>query len=128
MHGVSATILQLSYTDVIFAVVGAGVIFIIIKFISGGVRMFITRSSIIHYTPDQLDNLLESCYNTFPIDNLNFNGATFHRGTSVRVTTVRKTIIEGQFIGVNQAEMLCLVTDSTIVAQDLDAIQEIQNL
>jgi len=90
--------------------------------------MFITRASVIHFDPEQLEGLLESCYHTFPIDNLDFKGATFRRGASVRITTTRKTIIEGQFVGANKAEMICLVTDNTIIAQEIGAILEMQDL
>jgi len=120
--------IHLTYNDVIFSVVGAAVLFIVIKVLSIVIKLFVTRTSEIFFDPDQLDGLLESCYNTFPIENLDFNGATFRRGTSVRVTTVRQNVIEGQFIGTNQSEMVCIVTDKSIIAQEIGAIQEIQSM
>jgi len=117
---------MIGINDVIFAVVGAGVLFILYKGIVGTIRIFVTRASIIPFNPDQIDHVLENCYRTFPIESLDFNGATFRRGVEVRITTNRNITIEGQFIGANQSEMLCLMTNETIIAQEIGAILEMQ--
>ena len=120
--------IPLTQNDILLAIAGAAVLFIVFRLLSGAVRLFISHTKEIKFHPDQLSNILENCYRTFPIDNIDFNGATFRRGTPVRITTIRQTTIEGQFIGTNQAEMLCLMTDSSVIAQEIGAILEIQAL
>ena len=120
--------IPLTQNDMLFAIAGAGILIVIYRLLSGAIRMFITRTSEVKFHPDQLGNILENCYRTFPIDCFNFNGATFKRGAPVRITTTRQTTIEGKFIGTNQAEMLCLVTDSSVIAQEIGSILEIQAL
>ena len=120
--------IPLTQNDVIFAVVGAIIIFAFYRLISGALRMFITRTSEISFHPDQQANILENCYRTFPIESFSFGGATFRRGAPVRITTTRQTTIEGKFIGTNQAEMICLMTDTSVIAQEIGAILEIQAL
>ena len=118
--------IPITQNDILFAVAGAAVIFFSYRFVFNFVRFFISRTNIIPFDPDQLDNVLQNCYRTFPIDSLEFGGNTYQRGTTVRVTSTRKTAIEGQFIGTNQAQMLCVLTKSTVVAQELSIVSEIE--
>jgi len=118
--------IPLTQNDIIFAIIGASVLFIIFRFVSVIIRLLVTRTSEMRFNPDQLDQVLLNCYTSFPIENLDFNGRTFARGTPIRITTTRKTTIEGQFIGTNQAELLCLMTDTSIIAQEIGTILEIQ--
>jgi len=120
--------IPITTNDLLFALVGAAIIFVVFKAVSAAARMFISRSSEIHFNPDQFDNILENCYRTFPIDCLSFQGATFRRGASVRVTTIRETIIEGHFIGINRSEMVCFMTDRSVIAQEIGSIREITAL
>ena len=118
--------IPLSLNDVLFAIIGAAVLFVIYRFVSGIIRLLITRTTEMRFNPDQADHVLQNCYTTFPIESLDFNGITFARGMPVRITTTRKTTIEGQFIGTNQAELICLMTESSVIAQEIRAVLEIQ--
>jgi len=118
--------IPITQNDIIFAIIGAAVIFLIYKLLSAAIRVFIHRAFERNFNPDQIDTVLENCYRSFPIDNFSFNGATFHRGAAVRITTHRKAVIEGQFIGTNQSDLVCLVTDNSVIAQEIGAIMEMQ--
>ena len=118
--------IPLTQNDLIFSIAGAAVLFVIYKFVAAIVHMLITRTSEIKFNPDQHDDVLRNCYRTFPIDNLRFNGITFNRGMTVRITTTKQTTLEGHFIGINKSEMVCLITDNSVIAQEIDTIQEIQ--
>ena len=118
--------IPLTQSDIIFAIVGAALIFVVLKFAGILVRIFITRTSEIQFAPDQLGEMLENCYRTFPIEILDFNGETYRRGTVLRITTTRNKTIEGQLVGTNQAQMLCLVTSNSVIAQEIGAIQEVK--
>jgi len=118
--------ISLTQNDLIFALAGAAVIFLIYKVLSAAIRVFIHRAFERRFNPEQIETVLENCYRSFPIDNFSFGGATFHRGASVRITTHRKIVIEGQFIGTNQSDLVCLVTDNSVIAQEIGAIMEMQ--
>ena len=120
--------IPLTINDIIFAVVGAAILFAIYRIVSAMIRMFVTRTTIIRFHPNQLDNILQNCYHNFPIDYISFKGATFLRGATVRITTSRHAVIEGKLIGTNDAKMVCLMTGNSIIAQEIDAILEIQAL
>ena len=120
--------IPLTQNDILFALVGAAVLFTIYRLLSATIRIFITRTTEIRFHPDQLDHILQNCYRNFPIDFINFKGITFRRGATVRITTSRNATIEGQLIGTNNAEMVCLVTDSSVIAQEIESILEIQAL
>ena len=120
------SMIPLTQNDIIFAIIGAALIFVVLKFLITIARILITSSSEIQFAPDQLGEMLENCYRTFPIEKLDFNGETYRRGTTLRITTNRNRTIEGQLVGTNQSEMLCLVTDHSVIAQEIGAIQEIK--
>ena len=120
--------IPLTQYDIIFAVVGAAAIFILIKLVSAAVRFIINSAREISFDPTQIDNVLENCYRTFPIDSFSFNGATIRRGIFVRITTTRQATFEGRFIGINRADMVCLMTENKIIAQEINAIAEINAL
>jgi len=118
----------LTQNDVFFAIVVAAIIFLVCKVISAVYHMSSLRASIIPYTPGELDSMLDTCYRAFPIESFDFKGNTLRRGTTVRVTTTRQVIIEGQFMGRTESEVLCFLTDTCMIAQTPNAIQEIQIL
>ena len=64
--------IPLTQNDIIFAVAGAVILFTVYKLLSGFIRLIITRE--IRFSPDQLSNVLENCYRTFPIESLDFDG------------------------------------------------------
>ena len=118
--------IPLTINDVLFSIGGAAILFVLYKAIAAAIRIYINKAFEQNFNPDQIQNVLENCYRTFPIDSLSFNGAIFTRGTPVRIKTSRKTTIEGQFIGVNQSELVCLITEKSVIAQEIKAILEIQ--
>ena len=120
--------IPLTQNDIIFALVGAVMLFAIYRLISAIVRMFITRTTVIRFHPHQFEHMRHNCFINFPIDFLNFNGATFHRGTPIRITTTRQATFEGHLIGTNKAEMVCIMTENSVIAQEIGSIHEIKEL
>lgn len=116
---------SLTEQDVIYAAVLAFMLTWIISTLSKVFKVVITRSTEFNFHPNNLESVLQKCYHMFPTDMIRFNGATFKRGMVVRVTTSQHKIIEGQFIGINHENMVCFVTQRSIVAQELDKIEEI---
>ncbi|MCL2188374.1 MAG: hypothetical protein FWC16_07685 [Defluviitaleaceae bacterium] len=112
--------------DLISAAFWAAVIVVLIRLIGWAFRMLISHTRHIAFDPAKLEEVRKSCKHLFPIENLKFNGTTFKRGTIVRVITRKQDSIEGEFLGTNGNNMMCLVTQESIIAQELHAIETIQ--
>jgi len=125
--------IPLTLSDIFMAILWGTIIFIIIKVLSNLFRSFIARTTIYPLRPEQLtqeqlDALLRRCQYMFPIEMVVWAGNTYHRGNSLRVVTVNNATIEGEFIGVNNEKMICLVTPQSVVAQEINSISDITKL
>lgn len=116
------------YYDIIFAALLALVITWMIGAGTRVMKVVITRSTELGYRPSDLELVLQRCYGMFPIDSLSFKGATFRRGMTVRVLTNRKKTIEGRFVGTNKDNMVCFLTPNSVIAHELDNIEEMRVL
>ena len=68
---------------------------------------------------------IDRCKELFPIDRITFRGREFTRGMKIKVTTLQKNVIEGEFIGLNQVNLVCIKTGDKIIAHQLEKIAEI---
>lgn len=68
---------------------------------------------------------VDRCKELFPIDVLSFKGREFKRGTQIKVTTLQKNTIVGEFIGLNQMNLVCIKTGNQIIAHQLEKIAEV---
>ena len=69
--------------------------------------------------------VMDRCYTLFPLDKINFKGQTFTRGMKIRVTTTTNTDFEGELIGGNTKNMVCIKTSKYIIAHEIQNIQSI---
>jgi hypothetical protein len=118
--------IPLTINDLFNAAFWAAVIVIAIRLLGWGFRLIIARTSHINFDPSRAEEVLQRCRRLFPIEQLHFDGATIKRGTFVRIVTNRQAALEGEFVGTNRNDMLCLVTNSSVIAQELQAIETIQ--
>jgi hypothetical protein len=120
--------IPLTAQDIILAAGAALALTWLINALSRLFRSVVNRSTEFDYTPQTRDFMLEKCYALFPTEYLRFNDELFKRGMQVRVFTYRNKQIEGQFIGVNDDNMICVMTQRRVVAQELTMIEEIEAL
>ena len=66
----------------------------------------------------------EKCQELFPIESVTFQGRQFTRGMRVKITTIKKNSIEGELIGMNQVNLICIKTNTQIIAHQLEKIEE----
>ncbi|MCL2203637.1 MAG: hypothetical protein FWB88_06830 [Defluviitaleaceae bacterium] len=118
--------IPLTVDDLINAVFWAVVIVIVIRLMGWMLRSLIARTRYINFDPARLEEVRKRCSRLFPIENLQFDGTTFKRGTIIRIITRQQAAIEGEFLGTNMNNMLCLVTNQSVIAQELTAIETIQ--
>ncbi len=67
----------------------------------------------------------ERCKELFPIESIEFHGQQFQRGMKIRVTTLQKNIIEGELIGMNHVNLVCIRTANKIIAHQLEKIADV---
>ncbi len=116
---------SLTWQEVLIAAILAKVVTWLIKAVSALFKAVITRSTEFEFSKKNEGDVIERCYEMFPTEYVLFNGITFKRGMRVCVVTLRRKKYEGRFIGVNHENMLCVMTDRSVVAQELDTIEDI---
>lgn len=115
----------LTIEDIVYAALLALFLTWMITTISNAFKIVISHPTEFDYNPQDLAKLLQKCYVLFPRDSILFHGQTFKRGMKVRVVTIREKIFEGQLIGSNSDNMLCVLTGKNLIAQELDDISDI---
>ncbi len=68
---------------------------------------------------------IDRCKELFPIDVLSFQGREFSRGTQIKVKTIQDNVIIGEFIGLNQVNLVCIKMGNQIIAHQLEKIAEV---
>ena len=117
--------LTLTIQDVFYAAILAFFLTWVILSLIKIFRVVTTRTSEFDYRPGDMSRVLEKCYALFPRDIVQFQGKTYTRGMMVRVTTDQNRSITGQLVGLNNENILCLVTNRYIVAQEMEKIDSI---
>lgn len=119
----------LTFSDILFAATAAMLItWSVMSFIS--LRRLFKNQAIgsIQKSEKELTNILQKCYNLFPKDIVQFRGKTFKRGMRVRIITNQHKTIEGKLIGMNNEDILCVITQKYIIAHEISNIEEITDI
>lgn len=98
-----------------------------------GINWMRLRQSGVQATTFEMKNLNMAevnakCRELFPIDKLAFQGHTFMRGMRLRITTRQNNAFEGEFIGTNEMNLVCIRTQTQIVIHQKEKIEEITEL
>lgn len=118
--------LSLTTQDIVYAAILALVFTWLINTLSKVFNVVVTRSTEFDFHPKNLEAVTQKCYSMFPNESIKFNGAVYKRGMRVKVVTNQKKIYEGRFIGINSENMACFITTQSVVAQELDKIEDIR--
>ncbi|MCD8090316.1 MAG: hypothetical protein LUD81_06800 [Clostridiales bacterium] len=70
-------------------------------------------------------DVIERCHKLFPIEVIEYRGTTFKRGMWVKITLSNNKTFIGSFVGVNTQNMVCVITQKNIIAQELRAIEDL---
>ncbi len=82
----------------------------------------------IDFSKGEAKQFLQKCYALFPMDVVPFHGQEFKRGMRIRMTTTHRKVIEGEIVGLNRDNIICLITRNFVVAQDMKNVEEIEIL
>ena len=69
--------------------------------------------------------IIKKCIAMFPVETIYFRGKVFTKGMKVRITTFQERVIEGEIIGKNEMDILCLIAGQHIIAHDIAKIEDI---
>lgn len=72
--------------------------------------------------------ILERCYTLFPLDSISFHGRQFKRGMRIKITTRQNKTFEGEFIGTNNRNLVCIMTNKLVVAHEMNNISDITSM
>ncbi|MCL2499018.1 MAG: hypothetical protein FWE90_01645 [Defluviitaleaceae bacterium] len=118
--------IPLTSTDLLNAALMALAILLAVRLLGRVFRIMLARTRHIRFDPARAEEVRKRCTRLFPIEYLQFNGATFERGTILRIITDKQAAIEGEFLGANRNDIMCLVTDGSVIAQEMHCIETIQ--
>ena len=117
----------LTSEDILYADLGAVLITWVIKIIMKLNKIIKNPMSLLDKSED-LRQVIQRCYKLFPMEIVQFNGETYKRGMKLKIITMQKKIFEGEFIGCNEKNMLCILTSRYIIAHEMTNIQKIEIL
>ena len=116
----------LTWQDVFLAAFLAYVITYIIRSFQRWIDRRVEKTFVVRSL--DVPGVYEKCRELFPIEKITFQGKEFTRGMRVKVTTQHENIIEGELIGMNKMNLVCIRTNSQIIAHQLEKIQEIRSI
>lgn len=115
--------------DILFAAAAAYLLTSLILRVSKVVRIFKRKENIVmDYKLLDLVAVTARCKELFPIDTVYFHGKVFRRGMRVQIITLQKKIIEGELIGKNRVDLVCVRTPNHIIAHEIEKIEDIKIL
>lgn len=119
--------LPISVEELVYAALLA---FCITWFINNAIkiRKLVKATSISINGPKDIASVMERCYSLFPLEKLEYHGITFTRGMKIKITTIANADFEGEFIGGNTKNMVCIKTNRYIIAHKLSNILDITKL
>ncbi|MCJ7855918.1 hypothetical protein MUJ63_06315 [Lachnospiraceae bacterium NSJ-143] len=120
---------RLTYVDVIYAALAAFVITQVVLSFSR-LKRNMARMRVQPGANREAERLaiIKQCRSMFPVGTVNFRGKVFTTGMRVRITTLQKRIIEGEIIGKNDKDILCIITGQHIIAHELNKIEDMTEL
>lgn len=116
---------SLSLDEILFAVVLGLILTWIIQNLKR-LKGFLNDASLdFNNNAEDISRIMQKCYAMFPVEKVLFKGETFMRGMQVRVTTMQKKSFEGELIGTNHKNMICIITNRYIIAHEINNIDTI---
>ena len=70
------------------------------------------------------NSVMERCIKMFPIETVVFKGNVFEKGMTVRITTMQKKVFQGEFVGKNDMDIICILTKDHIIAHEIRKITD----
>lgn len=115
--------------DIVFAAAAAYLLTGLIIRITTVTRIFRQKENLVmDYKLLDIVAVTAKCKELFPIDTIYFHGKVFRRGMQVQIITLQKKIIEGELIGKNRVDLVCVRTPNHIIAHEIEKIEDMKRL
>lgn len=114
-------IVFLNFSETIFCILISLFILLIIKAFS----LYRKLSKECEYPLDVFKNMVKDFYLMFPKEVIMFKGTIYKRGMVIKITTIHKKIYEGEFVGFNGKDMICVITKNAIVTTNIKNLKDI---
>ena len=113
--------------DIVFAAAAAYLLTSLILRIGQVRRIYKQKENLaMDYKLVDLAAVMAKCKELFPIDTVYFHGKVFRRGMRVQIITLQKKIIEGELIGKNRVDLVCVRTQNHIIAHEIEKIEDMR--
>lgn len=116
---------SLNRQDIILAAVAALFITAIIQIIARYVQDRKQEEIKVGFNGFDRDEARRRCVIIFPIPVVFFNGQVFRKGANIKITTKSQKVFQGELIGTNSSNVLCIITGEHIIAHEIEKILEI---
>lgn len=111
----------LTFGEVILCMIISFFILIFLK----AFMLFRKLSRECEYPIKVFNSMVKDFYLMFPKEVIMFRGNIYKRGMLIKVTTLHKKIYEGEFVGFNGKDMICIITKTAIVTNNIKNIKDI---
>ena len=111
--------------DIILAAVAALFITAIIQIIARYVQDRKQEEIKVGFNGFDRDEARRRCVIIFPIPVVFFNGQVFRKGANIRITTKTQKVFQGELVGTNSSNIVCIVTEEHIIGYEIENITEI---
>lgn len=120
---------KLTTLDYLYAALAAFIITQLILAVSRFMKISKENSrGLVSYREADRILVIKKCIDMFPVETIYFRGKVFTKGMKVRITTLQKRIIEGELIGKNEMDILCIVAGQHIIAHEIGKIEDMTEM
>ena len=116
---------SLNRQDIILAAVAALFITAIIQIIARYIQDRKQEEIKVGFNGFDRDEARRRCVIIFPVPVIFFNGQMFRKGTNIRITTKTQKVFQGELVGTNSSNIVCIVTEEHIIGYEIENITEI---
>ncbi|WP_250278666.1 hypothetical protein [[Clostridium] colinum] len=115
------TIEFLTFREIIFCIILSFIILIFLKVFLFFKKLF----GDYEYPIKVFSSMIKDFYIVFHKEAIAFRGNIYKRGMIIRVITSKKKVYEGEFVGFNGKDMICIITKNSIVTNHIKNIKDI---
>ncbi len=119
---------MLDIKDVLLAMVMASLFTWLYLRLEHAFKSMVSRPLEFNYSQEDITQIINRCERLFPMGDMQFHGVTIKKGMKIRIVTIQRKTYEGEFIGCNNQNTVCVLTKHFITAQTMDNIMEIEEL
>jgi len=116
--------IPLTWVDVLFAAGVALTVTSMYQFFQKIFHLQFSSGTVFEFNPRNMEEMLARCNELFPIDFFRFNDTTFRRGMQVKLVLMGQGEFVGKFIGANERDMVCVVSNNKMVAKEIHTITD----